>query len=122
MKLAIGSFLLLLALFASLSVAFPNYLSTFNTRYGTAGTVLDICGVCHGASTLELNLYGQSFADSLEVHPNVDSALVYIEQLDSDGDGVLNIHELMGRSLPGDPDSTTPVETLTWGKLKQLFK
>ena len=122
MKRAIWSSLFLIALLTSLSIAYPNYLQNFNVRYGTATSLLDNCGVCHGASTSQLNPYGQSFADSLVTHPNVDSALVYIEQLDSDEDGVININEIMARSLPGDPDSTTPVETITWGELKGLFE
>ena len=122
MKRVIWFSLTLVALLTSLTIAFPNYLQNFHVRYETAGSALDNCGVCHGASTSEFNPYGQSFADSLVTHPDVDSALVYIEQIDSDGDGVINITEIMARSFPGDPDSTTPVESVTWGEIKRLFE
>jgi hypothetical protein len=122
MTRVIGSFLLLITTPVSFTMAYPNYLATFNTRYGTAQTVLNNCRLCHGSSTAVLNYYGQSLLDGLGTHPLIDSALATIEPLDSDGDGVINIYEIMGRSFPGDASSTTPVENLTWGKLKHNFE
>jgi hypothetical protein len=122
MKRIIWTSLLIILVIASLAIAYPSYLTTFNNLYFTEGTILDDCGVCHGASTSQVNSYGQSLVDSLVTHPNLEDALAAIEPIDSDGDGVTNINEIKGRSLPGDNTSTTPVEAATWGQLKRLYK
>jgi len=94
---------------SSPAYALPAYLDQFNTQYGTAGTVLDTCRLCHSSAspgTTDLNPYGTAFRNS-------GHNFVTIEPLDSDGDGFSNIVEINARSFPGDPSSTptTPSDT-----------
>ena len=81
----------------------------FNGRYGTTGTVLDQCILCHTTNTQvgPLNSYGNTLANN-----GVDFAAA--ESVDSDGDGFTNIVEILARTFPGNPDSkpTTTGTTL----------
>jgi len=82
-----------------------SYLSQFNTRYGTTGTKLDTCTLCH--STIPaLNPYGTAFK-------NKSHNFVTIEPLDSDGDGFSNIVEINARTFPGNASSkpSSPADT-----------
>ena len=85
---------------ASQAHARPNYLDTFNTRYGTAGTAIDRCGMCHvdfGGGGPR-NPYGQAF----EAEPGrTEADLQAIEALLSDGDTVDNIGEINTTFFPG---------------------
>jgi len=101
--------LLVIAILGMQSVsAYPTYLSNFNTQYGTSGTVLDTCGLCHidpnggGAR----NPYGVDFA-------NNGHSFTAIEQMDSDGDGFKNIDEINALTFPGDSASHPPTPTPT---------
>ncbi|MCX7948685.1 MAG: VCBS repeat-containing protein, partial [Treponemataceae bacterium] len=85
----------------------------FNTRYGTAGTVLDQCILCHTTNTNvgPLNSYG----DTLALNNNNFAA---VESIDSDGDGFSNIAEITARTFPGNAasrpataDTTPPTVT-----------
>jgi len=79
-----------------------SYGSTFNTRYGTANTVLDDCGTCHGSSgTSSFNAYGNALI-SANIGSNVTNALATVEPLDSDRDGFTNLVEIRALTLPGD--------------------
>jgi hypothetical protein len=80
--------------------AFSSYLNSFNSLYGTSGSVLDECTLCHGASKSpdDLNPYGADFMNS-------GYNFVNIEPLDSDGDSHVNLDEITARTLPGDAAS-----------------
>lgn len=80
--------------------AYSGYLDTFNSRYGTANTLLDECTLCHGASKNpdNLNPYGADFMNS-------GNNFATIEPLDSDADGFVNSDEITARTLPGDATS-----------------
>ncbi|MEA3277449.1 MAG: hypothetical protein U9Q81_19630 [Pseudomonadota bacterium] len=102
------------SLFAVSPAALPvdQYVADFNDLYGTAGTVLDGCLVCHVSPTGgNRNDYGNAFAAAkISNDPvGVQAALVAIEFDDSDGDTIINIDEINALTFPGDctdPDPT----------------
>ncbi|MBI5684478.1 MAG: choice-of-anchor D domain-containing protein [Verrucomicrobia bacterium] len=69
-------------------------MNSFNTRYGTSGTKLNSCGVCHTSATNpgSRNSYGSAFGNG---------SYASIEPLDSDGDGFTNLAEITARTWPG---------------------
>ncbi len=84
------------------------YLTSFNSTYGTSGTVLNTCVLCHpGGKTSVLNSYATSYKNNNHSYPA-------IANIDSDGDGFTNITEINARTFPGDatshpaPSDTTP--------------
>lgn len=81
------------------------FLGDFNALYGTAGTPLDSCSLCH-PSVPGLNGYASDWRNNGK---NFSS----IEGLDSDGDGWSNIQEIQARTMPGDAGSTPPPATTT---------
>ena len=84
--------------------AVSGYLTSFNSQYGTSGTVLNTCNVCH-TSVPSRNSYGAAFASN-------GHSFTAIENADSDGDGFTNIAEINARTFPGDSASTpTPTDT-----------
>ncbi len=88
-----------LALAAAAAYAHPQYLTTFNTTYGTTGTVLSTCILCHSDTTsYARNPYGNDFAAAGHSFPAIES-------MDSDGDGWSNIQEIRALTFPGDPAS-----------------
>lgn len=91
------------------SSAVPSYLTSFNSRYGTASTRLNSCQVCH-TSVPSRNSYGAAFG-------NANHNFATIENLDSDGDGYSNIVEINARFFPGDaadhPTASAPVIGVT---------
>jgi len=94
--------------------AVSGYLSTFNSTYGTAGTRLDDCALCHIGIATPRNNFAADFAAGGH---NFDAAL---EALDSDGDGFTNLEEIMALTFPGDPtdfpaavDNTAPTVVST---------
>jgi hypothetical protein len=94
-----GSGLILVVMLVSAAVALSAYLANFNSRYGTSGTVLNTCNLCHpGGNTGQLNPYATDFLNS-------GNNFAAIESLDSDGDGYTNIQEINARTFPGDPAS-----------------
>jgi len=100
MKLRVIGVLLLVGLVLGVSgVAFASssYKTQFNNRYGTAGSAIDQCSLCHTTAP-SLNPYGTAFLNS-----GYDFAA--IESLDSDSDGFTNIAEITARTFPGDPNS-----------------
>ncbi len=78
--------------------AFGSYLTSFNTKYGTAGTALDSCDTCHN-DDMSRNDYGAAVEAQ---GGGIDARLAAVESLDSDGDGYSNIDEINARTLPGD--------------------
>jgi hypothetical protein len=79
------------------------FLDAFNSRYGTRGSRLDDCSLCHpGGRTGSLNGYGTAFGGKMSLGST--NALVAIETADSDGDGHRNIDEIKALSFPGDPN------------------
>lgn len=76
------------------------YLKDFNALYGTAGSALDSCVVCHPnyPSKFSLNNFGSDFAAN-------GHNLQAIESFDSDGDGFTNLVEIQQLTFPGDPNS-----------------
>ena len=102
------------------SSAAPSYLNSLNSRYGTAGTRLDSCQVCH-TSVPSRNPYGTAFG-------NASHNFATIENLDSDGDGYSNITEINARFFPGNaadhPATAAPVigvtpATLPFGNVRR---
>ena len=101
-----------LALLGGQAHARSGYLPSFNTQYGTSGTALDTCNVCHGSGGYSTwNPYGQAIR-SLGSGVAITTRMTNVESLDSDGDGFTNIAEITARTFPGDPGSTpTPTDT-----------
>ena len=96
---------------ASSAFAVDSYLVDFNELYGTAGTVLDSCQVCHVTNGTARNDYGAAFAAVKLSNDTagVRAALIAIEPDDSDGDTIINSDEIMALTFPGDctdPDPT----------------
>ena len=99
----------LLTFAVSPAFAFSSAKNAFNTRYGTANTAIDSCGLCHpggtktgGGSAPDLNLYGQDFFNN---GASNSTSFAAIEGLDSDHDGFTNIDEITARTFPGDANS-----------------
>lgn len=80
------------------------YLSSFNTKYKTSGTVLDTCSTCHGSGgTSTFNPYGQELLNNIA--SGITTALNVADPKDSDGDGYSNGAEAAALTFPGDPKS-----------------
>ena len=91
--------LLVVLVVVGVSYGVGSYLSDFNTQYGTSGTTLDNCKLCHpGGKPPELNSYGTDYLNS-------GYSFATIESLDSDGDGFSNIKEINAGTWPGDATS-----------------
>ena len=73
----------------------PGYMATFNTKYGTTGTALNSCLVCHMAnpptSPYTRNPFGTDFASTTITGHTAHSFDAALESRDSDGDGFTNI-------------------------------
>jgi hypothetical protein len=86
--------------------AISNYKTSFNTRYGTAGSRLDTCMVCHDTDPADMsfNSYGNAVLARREMGNNIATALANTESPDSDNDGSSNLTEIQARTFPGDPN------------------
>lgn len=100
-----------LAVLAAIVAAAPlaasarsSYLSSFNSKYGTASTALDSCNLCHPSGTSSFNAYANDLR-AAGISTNVNAAFTAAEPKDSDGDGYTNITEINARSHPGDSRS-----------------
>jgi len=98
--------LVVLFLWSGKGYARSGYLTDFNGKYGTTGTALDSCLVCHAATASggrsnNRNNYGTAWATA---GTNL-AAFGAIEGADSDGDSFTNIQEINARTFPGDPNS-----------------
>ena len=99
--------------FAGVAQARSGYLSTFNGKYGTAGTKLDSCDLCHVPGGHARNVYGLDMEAQLLAGKTDAQALVAIEPLDSDGDTYSNLTEINARTFPFDPNDK-PGQTVTY--------
>lgn len=91
--------------------AVDQYLNNFNTMYGTAGTKLDNCLVCHVTTNGGArNNYGADFeaAKTSNTSAGVEAALLAIQPLDSDQDTLINIDEITALTWPGDCTDPDP--------------
>jgi len=75
-----------------------SYLSTFNSTYGTSGTALDSCNLCHPNGTSSFNSYANDFGAA-------NHSFRAIEGTDSDRDGFTNLQEIQALTFPGDARS-----------------
>ena len=110
---------------AGVAGARSSYLSTFNTKYGTSGTKLDDCMLCHVSGSRDRNVFGHAFELAKAANnATVQSALTAIEPQDSDTDGATNIVEINARTLPGDSKDipVTPVTAETWSGVKVRYR
>jgi hypothetical protein len=105
----LGSVLMLMAAVATFTVAressaLGSYLNVFNEHYGTTGTRLDTCGVCHVSfsnNSAGQNSFGTAFG-AIPVHmADPAQALRSLEGGDPDGDGSLSGQEIALLFLPG---------------------
>ncbi len=85
-----------LTLASGSALALSGYLTEFNTRYGTGGTEINSCGLCHSTMPA-LNNFGVDYS--------VSNSFATIENLDSDSDSFSNIDEINARTFPGNPAS-----------------
>ena len=107
-RIVLGRLLIVVLVLGIFGVAWAtNGMKTqFNSRYGTAGSAIDQCILCHARNTnpdipsLETpqNPYGVALENN-----GVDFAAA--EPVDSDGDGFTNIVEILARTFPGNPNS-----------------
>ncbi len=83
--------------------AFPTYLDAFIARYPTCTTpqrlenTVGACSNCHSPLSygLEATAYRLAVRDRLRQGMTIQQALAAVEPLDSDGDGVRNIDEIL---------------------------
>ena len=89
----------ILAMFGGQAHAVSGYLASFNSQYGTSGTALNTCTLCHTSpSGGSRNPYGSAYG-------NAGHSFTSIANLDSDGDGFTNVAEITARTFPGDAAS-----------------
>ena len=89
-----------------MSFAKTSYLTTFNKKYGTTGTAIGKCIVCHKtASGSGYNLYGAAVRAKRTAGLTIGVALTKVQPLDSDKDTFTNIVEIKARTFPGKPTS-----------------
>ncbi|MDA8123715.1 MAG: hypothetical protein M0009_00805 [Deltaproteobacteria bacterium] len=102
----------LVAIVGSFGLAYglSSMLSSFNATYGTAGTSIASCVLCHpsggGNNASNLNSYANDYVNS-------GYSFAAIQNLDSDGDGFTNIAEITARTFPGDAASRPTVADTT---------
>lgn len=77
-----------------------SFLSTFNTKYGTANTVLDSCNLCHPSGTSSFNDYANDLRAN-GISTSANAAFTAVEPLDSDRDGFTNLAEIRALTFPG---------------------
>jgi hypothetical protein len=96
-----------------------SFKTQFNTRYGTTGTAIDQCILCHatnnGPNIPSTETPPNPYGVALE---NNGLNFAAVESLDSDGDGFNNITEINARTFPGNSasrpaagDTTAPTVT-----------
>lgn len=88
----------LLMLLAVPAQAFPNYAVLYKAKYG----YLPSCLACHDQDSWQNNKFGKEFSRAGRNLKAFDA----IADKDADGDGFKNLEEIVGKSNPGDPQST----------------
>jgi hypothetical protein len=111
MKLFRTSLIVVVVTAAALGSALPKFFKDFQSTYNLKkdGTLVKAsCGACHIGKTKKLNPYGLSLETAMKAEKTrilTGSVLKKVEGLDSDKDGVANLKEIEGDTLPGDPKS-----------------
>jgi len=110
-RIVLGRLLIVVLVLGIFGVAWAtNGMKTqFNGRYGTTGTILDQCILCHATNN-------NPDIPSLETPQNPYGVLLEsnarnyaaAESVDSDGDGFTNIIEITQRTFPGNVSSYPP--------------
>ncbi len=90
---------------AGAAFAKSSFLGDFNAIYGTGGTPLDSCALCH-PSVPALNSYGADWKSN-------NKSFTAIESRDSDSDGWSNLQEIQALTMPGDAASVPSPPTTT---------
>lgn len=85
------------------------WLSNYPDACQTLRDAATECFLCHSGG---LNSYGQSIADH---------GIVPAEAFDPDGDSVNSGQEILDCTFPGDEASVRPLESVTWGAIKNLY-
>jgi hypothetical protein len=111
MKRLVSVLSVLTLVLASYTVAYATngYMTSFNNRYGTSGTAIGVCSVCH-TSAPALNSYGNAFKNNSHNYATIES-------LDSDKDSFTNIVEIDARTFPGNASSKPAVSDTTVPKI-----
>jgi hypothetical protein len=94
---------------ATTASATPTDLSVLEIQYpAIVGSKIDSCAACHTSSIPNLNSFGYAY----KLNGRNASALVAIQSLDSDGDGITNLQEFKALTFPGAaniaPQAVTP--------------
>ena len=105
-QLMASSFFILFAALMSLPYAHAasSYLGTWSSIYPDSTSDNAGCQLCHGPSTQQLNPYGR---DLCVLSGSIDSRIVAIQDLDSDGNGTTNIQEINANTQPGWTSGTS---------------
>jgi hypothetical protein len=101
-----------IVLFTKLTTAsaLPGDQANVDSLYpGLVGSKIDSCSLCHLGSPPALNAYGADY----KAHGRSAAALIAIQNLDSDGDGISNLAEIKALSFPGDANIVPLAATST---------
>ena len=102
-------------LWSSVSFGYQGYIEALNEVYPSiAETKLNDCMTCHTKNKWARNAYGLSLHAWLSDNTDLIAELGYdgwlktgitaIEKIDSDGDSVINLQEILDITSPGDAD------------------
>jgi hypothetical protein len=107
--LSILSVLTLVLVGYTVAYATNGYMTSFNSKYGTAGTAIGNCSVCHTTAP-SCNSYGNAFKNNARNYAT-------IEPMDSDKDGFTNIVEINASTFPGNAASKPSASDTTVPKV-----
>jgi hypothetical protein len=91
----------------STAKAKTNYTTIWGSHYPYSGTYGAMCLICHSDNLELLNSYGKDIC--LTEDADVESRIVAVEDLDSDGDGVTNLEEIESDNQPGWKEGDNPL-------------
>lgn len=83
------------------------YTTIWGNHYPNSGTYGASCQICHSENLELLNAYGRDICLIEEV--DVETRLVTVESLDSDGDGMTNLEEIEANDQPGWIEGDNPL-------------